>query len=130
MKRLILVLILAMAAAPLICDVTESQIRGWWESLNENERVEILLNYASIVNGIPTVKLPDYFAVIVNNDVIVTPDGTGSIKIGHLEYELIYNEMIFEDVVPEIKIDYTWYFIGVGTSLVGGFVLGYFVFRR
>ena len=128
MKRLIIILILLLAIInPLVCDVTEDQVTGWWLSLTEEEKIEVLLKYASIVNSFPVITLPDYFAVIVGNDILVTPQEGGIIKIGHLEYELTFKEMIFEDLV-QFEQEYTNYLITGGICIVTGLAVGFFLF--
>lgn len=104
--------------------ISEIDVEAWWESLNKAQRLEILKSYIEVTNATPEITLPDYAAIITTKDVIIKPLSTGSIIIGHLNYELTFNEMMFKGVIPEPDNEIWSYILFGTTALCAGVIIG------
>jgi hypothetical protein len=66
--------------------------------------LDFVIKYDYVENVEPQVDFPRYVAVIVGNDVLLTPEDSEYLtRIGHLSYSITYPELKFPDLVPDIK---------------------------
>ena len=114
--------------------LSEEEAENWARSITIEQLLDFIILYDYVEHAEPEITMPDYTAIIVDDDVVVFSEDSAVFKLGHLEYELIIPETTFEGLVPKTDCHKVKTFlIGFGIGVVvstAAIITVYSVLRR
>lgn len=102
--------------------LTEAEADAWLRSVSYEELIRFVIRYDYVEHAEPEFGLPGFSAVVLEEDVVVWPEGPARLAIGHLEYRVELPDLRFEGAAPEQERFSAWRPAAWGVA--GGFVLG------
>ena len=100
--------------------LTNDEIKLYWSTLTEDEKIEEIRKLDIIEHSIPIVKNVNYIALLTKNgDLIIYPNLPIIMNISYLSYEIEMPQYLIEDFI-EIKEEKKKYIL----SAISGVIIG------
>jgi hypothetical protein len=111
---LLIIIIPAWTYEPL----TDEEIKQYWSSLSEEERLEEIRKLDILEHTSPIIEGGEYIALLTKDGtLIIYPKSIMFLSIGHLAYEIELPEYHIEDFVPPAQKK-KYFLAGIGGTII------------